>query len=400
MFEYYFIIETVTVEEWFVRRKEPSMLKILTVFGTRPEAIKMAPVIKAMAQHPGKLVCPVCVTGQHREMLDPFLKLFAIKPAYDLELMQKNQTLESLTSLMMARLGEVMDKEKPDYLMVQGDTTSAMVGSLLAFYRKVKVAHVEAGLRTGNKWQPYPEEINRKIIDLVGDLYFAHSESAKQNLLREGVEASKIEVTGNTVVDALLDVARRDFDPRGTALEGVPLDARKIILVTIHRRESFGGPLEDIFKAIRIIAERYPSEVRIVFPVHLNPNVRQSVYKVLEGIPNVSLIEPLNYFEFVHLMKKAYLILTDSGGVQEESPSLDKPVLVLREVTERPEAVESGAVKIAGTQTDRIVAETVRLLEDKKEYQRMADAKNPYGDGTAGLKIVRRFLREAESHHV
>lgn len=374
------------------------MLKILTVFGTRPEAIKMAPVIKEIEKYPGQLAGVVCVTGQHREMLDPFLKGFGIKPGYDLELMQKNQTLESLTSLMMARLGEVLEKEKPDYLMVQGDTTTAMVASLLAFYRKIKVAHVEAGLRTGNKWQPYPEEINRVFIDKVSDLYFAHSSDAKKNLVREGVPAKLIEVTGNTVVDALLDVAGRDFDPRGTVLKNIPFGQKKIVLITMHRRESFGGPMEAICRAIADIAKHYPLDLHLVYPVHLNPNVRNCVFERLSGIANISLIDPLDYFTFVHLMKQAHLILTDSGGIQEEAPSLNKPVLVMREVTERPEAVKTGAVKIAGTETKKIVRMAVRLLDHPKEYQKMASAKNPYGDGTAAKKIVRRFLKESKKN--
>lgn len=369
------------------------MPKILTVFGTRPEVIKMAPVIKELRKHPDECICRVCVTAQHRQMIAPLLKLFDIKPDYDLNIMQENQSLEHITITVLAQLGEIIKQEKPDYLAIQGDTTTAMAASLAAFYQKVKIAHIEAGLRTWNKLQPYPEETNRKIIDAVSDLCFAHTEQAKQNLLREGIPEENIEITGNTVIDALLDIEGREFDLKGTVLENIPFNEKKVILVTAHRRENFGQPLVNICKAIKEIALRYP-DAYIVYPVHLNPNVQKPVYSMLKGIENVLLIEPLGYEYFVQLMKRVYLILTDSGGLQEEAPSLGKPVLVLREVTERPEAVEAGTSQIVGTQPEKIIDQTMKLLEDGSEYERMSKAINPYGDGKASERIVSRLLME------
>ena len=369
------------------------MLKILTVFGTRPEVIKMAPVIKELHRYPDKFICRICITGQHRELLDPFLKLFNIKPDYDLNIMQENQGIEYITVTVLTQLGEIIRKEKPDYLLVQGDTTTGMAASLAGFYQKVKIAHIEAGLRTWNKLQPYPEEINRKIIDAISDLCFAHTQGAKSNLLREGISEENIEVTGNTVIDALLDIAGRSFNLKGTALEKIPFNERKVILVTAHRRESFGEPLINICNAIKEIALRYPSDIYVIYPVHLNPNVQKIAHSILSGIENVLLTEPLDYVTFVHLMKRSYLILTDSGGIQEEAPSLDKPVLVLREVTERPEAADVGAVEVVGTQFKKIVDSTIQLLEDKEKYQLMSKAINPYGDGQASKRIVKRILK-------
>lgn len=371
------------------------MIKLLTVFGTRPEVIKMAPVIKELSYHPEKINCRVCITAQHRQMIDPLLDLFAIKPDYDLNLMQEDQSLEHITVTVVAELGKIIDEETPDYLLVQGDTTTAMAGSLTAFYRKTKIAHVEAGLRTMNKSHPYPEEANRRIIDSLSDLYFVHTKQAKEHLLNEGVHTHKIEVTGNTVIDALLSVARTEFDVTGTVLEKIPWNGRKIILVTAHRRENHGGPLLAICDAIREIAFRYHDDIWIVYPVHLNPNVQEIVYPLLSGVGNVSLISPLDYTSFVHVMKNAYLILTDSGGIQEEAPSLGKPVLVLRETTERPEAVEAGTVAIVGTRREDIVTRTVELLENPKVYERMSKGVNPYGDGKASKRIVSRFIKEA-----
>ena len=370
------------------------MLKIITVFGTRPEVIKMAPVIRELLKHPGEFICRVCITAQHRQMIDPLLKLFNIMPAYDLNIMQDNQSLEYITIIVMTELGKIIKQEKPDYLVVQGDTTTAMAASLAAFYQKVKIVHVEAGLRTWNKMHPYPEEINRKIIDAVSDLCFAHTGQSKQNLLREGVAEENIEVTGNTVIDALLDMTGRDFNLKGTVLENIPFNDKKVILVTAHRRENFGQPLINICKAIKEIVLRQP-DVYIVYPVHLNPNIHKPVYSTLDGIENVLLTEPLDYEPFVQLMKRSYLILTDSGGLQEEAPSLGKPVLVLREVTERPEAVEAGTAQIVGTSSERIIEKTRELLDDEREYQRMSKAVNPYGDGKASERIVARLLKEA-----
>ena len=373
---------------------ERKIVKILTVFGTRPEVIKMAPVIKELRKHPDEFICRVCVTAQHRQMIDPLLRLFSIKPIYDLNIMEENQSLEHITISVMTQLGEIIKQEKPDYLVVQGDTTTAMAASLAAFYQKVKIAHVEAGLRTWNKMHPYPEEINRKLIDAVSDLYFAHTEQAKKNLLREGIADQNIEVTGNTVIDALLDITEREFDLKGTVLENIPFNEKKVILVTAHRRENFGHPLINICQAIKEIAIRY-SDVCIVYPVHLNPNVHDPVHSILDGIENVFLTEPLDYELFVQLMKRSYLLLTDSGGLQEEAPSLGKPVLVLREVTERPEAVEAGTTQIVGTRPERIIERTMELLQDEREYRKMSRAVNPYGDGKASERIVARLLKEA-----
>lgn len=371
------------------------MFKILTVIGTRPEVIKMAPVITELRKQPSEFACRVCLTAQHRQMIDPLLKLFDIKPVYDLNIMLENQDLEYITVNVLSKVVQIIRQEKPDYLMVQGDTTTAMAASLAAFYQKVKIAHVEAGLRTWNKMQPYPEEINRKIIDAVSDICFAHTEHAKQNLLKEGIPEMNIVVTGNTVIDALLDMARREFDVAGTVLANIPFNDRKVILVTAHRRENFGQPLINICHAIREIAMHYPSDVYVVYPVHLNPNVQDPAYSILGGIKNVLLVEPLDYEPFVHLIKRSYLILTDSGGLQEEAPSLGKPVLVLREVTERPEAVEAGTAQLVGTRPEKIIERTIELLEDDREYERMSKALNPYGDGKASERIVSRILKEA-----
>jgi UDP-N-acetylglucosamine 2-epimerase len=312
--------------------------------------------------------------------------------------MRKNQGIEYITISVLRRLSKILDRETPDYVVVQGDTTTAMAASMAAFYRSIKVAHVEAGLRTWDKLRPYPEEVNRRIIDSVSDLFFVHSREAKDNLLCEGVDRSRIKITGNTVIDALLQVAGRDFQVKGSLLEGIPFSSRRVILVTAHRRESFGKPLMNICQALKHIAARYARDVFIVYPVHLNPNVQKTAHAMLGGLKNILLITPLDYFTFVHLMKRSYLILTDSGGLQEEAPSLHKPVLVLREKTERPEVVATGAVRIAGIETQGIIKKTRELLDDKGAYARMARAVNPYGDGKASQRIVEHFLKEANSH--
>ena len=369
-------------------------IKIISVFGTRPEIIKMATVVKRLEEHAEKIKSIVCVTAQHREMIDPLLRLFDIEPDYDLNIMHEKQSLEYITITILNELGKVIKEEKPNYLLVQGDTTTSMAAGLTAFYQNIKIAHIEAGLRTWNKLHPYPEEVNRKIIDSVTDLYFAHSEKAKQNLIAEGVDGEKVEITGNTVVDALLYIAGRNSNLKGTVLENILSDKKKIILLTAHRRESFGESLFNICNAIKEIALRYPSDICIVFPVHLNPIVQKSVYSILSDVGNVLLTEPLAYPLFVQLMKKSYLILTDSGGLQEEAPSFGTPVLILREVTERPEVVEAGVAKIVGTNSERIIENTIKLLEDRTEYKRMSRAINPYGDGKASERIVGRLLRE------
>jgi UDP-N-acetylglucosamine 2-epimerase (non-hydrolysing) len=362
-------------------------VKVLTVFGTRPEAIKMAPVVKELEKYPDDIQSVVCATAQHREMLDQVLELFDIWPDYDLDLMQPGQTLSGLTARILTALDEVMARERPDLLLVQGDTTTVMVGALVAYYHRVRVGHVEAGLRTGDKFQPFPEEINRRIADTLSDLHFTPTQTSRGNLLNEGIVDETIIVTGNTVIDALLMVVGQ---ARGYVLnEWEPsLNGRRVILVTAHRRENFGQPLQGICQALAQIAHEYASDVHIIYPVHLNPNVQGPVHAALSGIPNVTLTGPLGYREFVGLMNRAYLVLTDSGGLQEEAPGLGKPVLVLREVTERPEGVVAGTVKVVGTSCRRIAEETAVLLDDAQAYARMAQAVNPYGDGHASQRIV------------
>lgn len=364
-------------------------MKVISIFGTRPEAIKMAPVVKELGKH-SEIESVVCVTAQHRQMLDQVLSLFGIEPEYDLNLMQPNQSLAKLTALALTELDAVLEKEQPDWVLTQGDTTTAMVGALAGFYRRIKVGHVEAGLRTWDRFQPFPEEVNRKIADAVCDLHFAPTTQSRDNLLRESVNSSSIIVTGNTVIDALLEVAAKEYDWNSGELAEVP-HGKKIILVTAHRRENFGAPLFEICQALKEIAARYP-ELHIVYPVHLNPNVQQVVRAELGEIPNITLLAPLDYLPLVQLMKASHLVLTDSGGLQEEAPGLGKPVLVLREVTERPEGVEAGTVQLVGTDKARIVAATMRLLDDATEYDRMARAVNPYGDGKASQRIVESLL--------
>jgi UDP-N-acetylglucosamine 2-epimerase (non-hydrolysing) len=371
------------------------MLKVLSVFGTRPEAIKMAPVIAELERHPQRLRNRNCFTGQHRDMVQPLIQLFGIRVDHDLDLMRENQTLDYLTVRVIEEVSRILRAEPFDYVLVQGDTTTSMGASLAAFYCGVKVGHVEAGLRTYDKLQPYPEEVNRKIIDAVADLYFAHTGHARDNLLREGVKPEAVEVTGNTVIDALLQVARREHRFEEPALQWLDAEARRIVLVTAHRRESFGDQFASMCAGMRRLAEKYRDRIVLVYPVHRNPNVRGVVNGTLAGLDNVRLIDPLDYVPFVHLMKRAHLVLTDSGGVQEEAPSLGKPVLVMRNVTERQEAVEAGTVRLVGTDADVIVAEASRLLDDPAAYDAMASRANPYGDGTAAARTVERLLREA-----
>ena len=372
------------------------MLKILTVFGTRPEAIKMAPVITELEKHPEQIENKNCLTGQHKDMVAPLIDLFNIRVDYDLNLMRENQTLEHITVSVLQEVSRILREEHFDLLLVQGDTTTSMAAALAAFYCGVNIGHIEAGLRTFDKRHPYPEEANRKIIDAVADLFFAHSDMAKQHLLNEGILEGCIAVTGNTVIDALLDVSSRPYSFRGTSLESLPFDSKRIILVTAHRRESFGGPFESICRGLKQLALKYGDQIVLVYPVHRNPNVRQVVNRVLSGVDNVLLIDPLDYMPLVHLMKHSYMVLTDSGGLQEEAPSLGKPVLVLRKVTERQEGVEAGTLKVIGMDAADIVEEASRLLDDEAAYQAMASKENPYGDGTARIKIVQRILRNAK----
>lgn len=367
------------------------MLRIMVIIGTRPEAIKMAPVVKEIGKFPEYFQPLVCVTGQHREMLDQVLDIFKIKPDFDLNIMTPNQSLASLTARLTMALDEVITQSKPDWILVQGDTTSAMVASLVGFYHNVKVGHIEAGLRTHNLRQPFPEEVNRRITDIVSDLYFSPTERTRDNLLREGVRSEAIVVTGNTVIDALLMTAER---VRERPLpDHIPAIYPKwLILVTSHRRENFGEPFAAICQAVKEIAEKYLECVHVVFPVHYNPNVRTPAFETLDGIANVTLIDPVDYETMVCLMARANLIMTDSGGVQEESPSLNKPMLIMRDVTERQEVVEVGAGVLVGTDREKIVREAVRLLENQSIYQQMAAAPSPYGDGYASKRIIQTIM--------
>ncbi len=369
-------------------------MRVLVVFGTRPEAIKMAPVVEALADRPG-IDVKVCVTGQHRQMLDQVLELFAIRPDFDLDLMRDGQDLTDITSGVLTGMRDVFTHCRPERVLVHGDTSTTLAASLAAFYHRIPVGHVEAGLRTGNLQAPWPEEANRRVASVLSDLHFAPTERNRQNLLREGVPDSRIHVTGNTVVDALLHVANRlrgERELTDRCRERFPfLDpSRRLILVTGHRRESFGDGFERICTALAAVARR--DDVQLVYPVHLNPNVCGPVRSMLGGIDNIHLIEPLDYLPFVYLMQRAHLVLTDSGGIQEEAPSLGKPVLVMREVTERPEAVEAGTVRLVGTDQERIVSEVNRLLDDELVYRRMSTAHNPYGDGNAAGRIVDAIL--------
>ncbi len=369
--------------------------RLLAIFGTRPEAIKMAPVVARLAAAP-EIDSRVCVTAQHRQMLDQVLTLFDIHPDFDLDLMRPDQPLPDLTAAVLTGLDPVLRDVRPDWVLIQGDTTTAMAAALLAYYHRARLAHIEAGLRTLDRWQPFPEEINRRLIGCLADLHFAATERARQNLLREGVPPQSVLVTGNPVIDALLSVADRPFDWHSSPLAALP-EGRRILLVTAHRRENFGPPLERIFAALRQIAGMYAQDVCLVYPVHLNPNVRQPAHRLLGDLPNVLLTDPLDYLPMVHLMKRAYLVLTDSGGLQEEAPALGKPVLVLREVTERPEAIEAGTARLVGTDPERIVAETRRLLDDPAAYQSMARAVNPFGDGHAAERIVAALISACRS---
>ena len=367
------------------------------VFGTRPEAIKMAPVVKALQTVDRvKLTVNVCVTAQHRSMLDQVLDLFSIKPDFDLDLMKNRQDLTQITVGVLSGLQGVLAECKPDLVLVHGDTTTTFAASLAAYYQQIDVAHVEAGLRTRNIYSPWPEEMNRRLTGGIARYHFAPTEQAKQNLLAEAVPTENIYVTGNTVVDALLETTQKiQADPglaESLARRFDFLDpAKKLILVTGHRRESFGQGFENICIALRRIAER--NDIQIVYPVHLNPNVSTPVKRTLGGLGNVFLLNPLEYLPFVYLMSRSYLIITDSGGIQEEAPSLGKPVLVMRDTTERPEAVDAGTVRLVGTDSDRIVAETLGLLDDNAQYQHMARAHNPYGDGLAARRIVGELIR-------
>jgi len=370
------------------------LIRIMTVFGTRPEAIKLAPVIHQLEKDP-RFKSIVVVTAQHREMLDQVLDLFKIKPNRDMDLMRDNQDLASLTASIFTHLDPVLEEFKPDWLLVQGDTTTVMAATLAAYYRRIKIGHVEAGLRTGDKWQPFPEEINRRVASVTADLHFAPTEWARNNLLREGIADDLIKVTGNTIIDALTQIIAFPVPKEIKDLlikKGILSEEKQLIIVTAHRRENFGTPIKNICAALQSLADRYQNRIEIIYPVHLNPNINKPVHEMLNNIPNITLLPPLEYLSLVHLLKHAHLILTDSGGIQEEATGLGIPCLVLREVTERPEGIDAGVLKLVGTDTDTILDEAAHLLDNQSAYQTMAHAANPYGDGNAAIKIVKRLL--------
>lgn len=376
------------------------MIKVLIVFGTRPEAIKMAPLVKEFKKYPELFQTKVCVTAQHREMLDQVLSFFDILPDYDLDLMKPNQNLYSLTADIISRMKFVLEDFKPDYVFVHGDTTTTMAGSIASFYSGTKICHVEAGLRTHNKYSPYPEEINRQITGRLSDYHFAPTEMSKQNLIKENIPEASIAITGNTVIDALLQSLEKvNQEPSDLIQElSKKLGEKEMILVTGHRRENHGKGFIQICEALKAIAMDDLQRV-IVYPVHLNPNVLEPVKRILADIPNILLINPLAYEDFIWMMNRSKLIITDSGGVQEEAPSLGKPVLVMRDITERPEAVQAGTVLLVGTDTELIVKETLSLLNDKVRFEKMSALHNPYGDGDASNRIV-HFIAKLEDTEI
>jgi len=381
------------------------MKKILIVFGTRPEAIKMAPVVKEFYKHPDKFNTKICITAQHREMLDQVLEIFNIVPDYDLNIMKQNQDLYDVTSRVLLNMRDVLKEFMPDAVLVHGDTTTSSTTALAAYYQQVPVGHVEAGLRTGNIYSPWPEEMNRKITGAIATWHFAPTEKSKQNLIAENIPSSNIFVTGNTVIDALFMASnkiKQDTKLQNTVTEALgenfesglqKIIDSKFILVTGHRRENFGDGFIHICEALKELAVKYP-EVNIIYPVHLNPNVQKPVYELLKGVANIHLIAPLSYLPFIYLLERCFFVLTDSGGIQEEAPSFGKPVLVMRDTTERPEAVDAGTVKLVGTNKSLIIAEANRLINNAEYYNGMAKAHNPYGDGLAADRIAKILLQE------
>ncbi len=374
--------------------------KVLVLFGTRPEAIKLAPIIREFEENLDYFETKVCITSQHKEILQQVLDIFGVRVDFDLDIMEEAQTLFQITSKILLRLEAVLDEFKPDLVLVHGDTTTTFASALGAFYKKIKIAHVEAGLRSFDIYHPFPEEANRKLTSSITNFFFAPTENSQQNLINEGVKKSQILVTGNSIIDALnysLSQISSSLELQNRILNSIEKSgfkiskSRRFILVTAHRRESFGKSFLEIIEAIREIANL--ADVDILYPVHPNPEVKNRVYEHLGGVKNIYLIKPVDYFSFIYLMSRAYLILSDSGGVQEEAPSLNRPLLLLRDTTERPEVIKSGAVKVVGTKRERIISETLKLLSDKKQYQKMAKAKNPYGDGKTAKRIV-KFLRE------
>ena len=361
-------------------------IKVLTVFGTRPEAVKMAPIVKKLNQNEN-IDHKICVTAQHRQMLDQVLDVFGIIPDYDMNIFTPGQTLTEITTRSLEGLESIIKEFQPDVLLVQGDTTTVFAGALAGFYHKVKIGHVEAGLRSHDMYSPYPEEANRKLTGVITDFHFAPTEKSRQNLLNEGYDDSKIYVTGNTAIDALLEVVSDDYQFENDLLNSIDYKNRKLILMTAHRRENLGRPMENIFTAIRDIVEKN-SDVEIVFPVHLNPKVRDIANRILGNNERIHLIEPLDYLPFANLQARSYMIVTDSGGIQEEAPTLGKPVLVVRKETERPEGIEAGTAKLVGVEYEDIYREMDMLINNKQEYDKMANAVNPYGDGKAAERIV------------
>ena len=367
------------------------MIKVMTIFGTRPEAIKMAPLVKELERRK-EIESVVCVTAQHREMLDQVLTVFNIKPDYDLNIMKQGQTLSEITSRVLLGLEEVINKENPNIILVHGDTTTTFAGALAAFYNKIDIGHVEAGLRTWDKYSPFPEEMNRQMVDRMTDIFFAPTEVSKNNLLSENIPKEKIYVTGNTAIDAMKTTIKENYN--NEIFDWLGND--KLILLTAHRRENLGQPMRHIFRAVKRIVEEYPN-VKVVYPIHLNPKVREVANEVFKGINQVRVIEPLEVIDFHNFQNKSYIILTDSGGIQEEAPSLGKPVLVLRDTTERPEGITAGTLKLVGTDEETIYIETKKLLDDKNEYNKMSHASNPYGDGFASKYIVDAIIKKYQN---
>lgn len=372
----------------------PHKKRIAVIMGTRPEAIKMSPVVHALRKRSGALETLVISTGQHRQMLDQVLSLFHITPDVDMHIMQPDQTLADLTARVLVDSRKVFAEIKPDLLLVQGDTTTVFAAALAAFYFKIRVGHVEAGLRSHDLYNPFPEELNRRLTSIVTDMYFPPTMLARSNLLQEGVRPEQIVVTGNTVIDALYSLLNRPYSLADSPLKNIPFEGHHILLVTSHRRESLGEDLAHTCEAIKDLVARFP-DLLVVYPVHLNPNVRNTVYKLLANVPRVHLLDPLDYLNFINLMQRSYIILTDSGGVQEEAPSLHKPLLVIRRVTERPEAFEAGLSRVIGNAREHIVSEVSRLLTDEHAYQAMSTGANPYGDGHAAERIAKAVVNWA-----
>lgn len=364
-------------------------MKVMSIFGTRPEAIKMAPVVRELLKHP-EIETKVCLTAQHREMLDQVVDLFQLPVDYDLDIMKQGQSLYDITDRVLLGLKEVLEKEKPDLVLVHGDTTTTFSATLSAFYQQIDVGHVEAGLRTGNMYSPFPEEANRRLTSVLTALHFAPTETARQNLLKENQKDDHIFTVGNSVIDALLATVKKDYVFEDKELQDIE-EHKRIILVTTHRRENLGEPMRNVYRALRRLVETVP-DTEVVFPVHRNPLVRQAVKEVLDGVPGIHLVDPMEYEPFTNLMVRSAIILTDSGGIQEEAPSLGKPVLVLRDTTERPEAVASGTVKLVGTDEDKVYNTAYKLLTDEKAYKEMAESINPYGDGHTSERIVQAIL--------